>query len=684
MADPICRWRNPYFKTVRELISVLPQEDLPKDIARQQTIVSFGSEDFFRTPYQLAAQLGLYFEDGLLLYTKFHTNPHPFEINQYMDTWFKNYYVPNPYTTRGFNNIEPKILNIEISKLLYSAQSDIPWQDAKASLFGEEIGNDDILINVINTYSILFQVKNNVLKLKEGIEYGDLQSCIYPYTLPTRDDKKGFFDQFSKDLSPNLPHLNADAGNISIISENSNLRQIICDTFKYIIAQYGEDKLLIGHTTKNATIEDRSYLGLMLPKYFGFEILFGQFSQKQSVDNLKSSNTRRFYLDMFTVLDNENTYLNNQWYESSDRGLSLPNFNNLLADISDNKLKIVKDGDIFKLFKSNMEPKNTIYYGAPGTGKSYRVDQIIKDLDPQYFERVTFHPEYDNASFVGGYKPVSQKNEKGDEEIGYRFVPQAFSTIYSRAWQDATQQYYLVIEEINRGNCAEIFGEIFQLLDRNSEYTVTPSKELREHLLKDFSDNPEHEGIRKGLKLPSNLHILATMNTSDQSLFPMDSAFKRRWEWEYVPICYDPRTEEDKDNLSFGYEIELPDGTKYRWIDFISKINNNHVKNNPSLGMDKCIGNYFIKPDSGNFISLKPFISKVIFYLWNDVFKDEDNKVFESNGSYEDFFPIASAGVTKVKELFERIELSPISVYAERDEEYQLGQVAEENQTVEN
>lgn len=332
----------------------------------------------------------------------------------------------------------------------------------------------------------------------------------------------------------------------------------------------------------------------------------------------------------------------------------------------------------------NSLTNNTIYYGAPGTGKSYRVDQIIKDLDPQYFERVTFHPEYDNASFVGGYKPVSQRNEKGEEEIGYRFVPQAFSTIYSRAWQDPTQPYYLVIEEINRGNCAEIFGEIFQLLDRNSEYTVTPSKELREHLLKDFSDNPEHEGIRKGLKLPSNLHILATMNTSDQSLFPMDSAFKRRWEWEYVPICYDPRTEEDKDNLSFGYEIELPDGTKYRWIDFISKINNNHIKNNPSLGMDKCIGNYFIKPDSGNFITLKPFISKVIFYLWNDVFKDEDNKVFESNGSYEDFFPIASAGVTKVKELFERIELSPISAYAERDEEYQLGQVAEENQTFEN
>lgn len=327
-------------------------------------------------------------------------------------------------------------------------------------------------------------------------------------------------------------------------------------------------------------------------------------------------------------------------------------------------------------------PKNTIYYGAPGTGKSYIVDQKIKNLDPTYFERVTFHPEYDNAAFIGGYKPVSTKNEEGKDEISYRFVPQAFSSIYSRAWADPDNQYYLVIEEINRGNCAEIFGEIFQLLDRNSGYTVTPSKELYEHLLNKFSDTPQHPGIAKGLKLPPNLNIIATMNTSDQSLFPMDSAFKRRWEWEYVPICYD-RTDEDGElNPSYDFEIDIEDGRKYRWIDFISKINNNHIKNNPSLGMDKCIGNYFIKPDNGNSITLKPFINKVIFYLWNDVFKDEDNKVFEPNGSYEDFFPVTSAGKVKIKELFERIELSPVPGYGDREAEEQLGRVAEENQTL--
>ncbi len=323
---------------------------------------------------------------------------------------------------------------------------------------------------------------------------------------------------------------------------------------------------------------------------------------------------------------------------------------------------------------------NIIYYGAPGTGKSYKVDQLIKDLDPKFYQRVTFHPEFDNASFVGGYKPSSEKNDDGEDVISYKFVPQAFAKIYADAWKDSDNDYYLVIEEINRGNCAEIFGEIFQLLDRNSNYTVSPSKELNDHLIEEFDDNKEHEGIAKGLKLPSNLHILATMNTSDQSLFPMDSAFKRRWEWEYVPICYEVQNEEGKNNESFNFEIDLGGGLKYKWIEFIAKINNNHIKNNQALGMDKCIGNYFIKPDEGNNITLKPFINKVIFYLWNDVFKDEDNKVFESNGSYEDFFPILTNGLTKVKELFERIELTPIPAYPSREEEQDLGQVAEENQ----
>lgn len=309
---------------------------------------------------------------------------------------------------------------------------------------------------------------------------------------------------------------------------------------------------------------------------------------------------------------------------------------------------------------NNNKMKNIIYYGAPGTGKSHRVEQRIKDLDKHFYERVTFHPEFDNASFIGGYKPKAIEEGEKKGEITYEFVPQAFAKIYARAWKEQDDKnYYLVIEEINRGNCAEIFGEIFQLLDRDSNYDVTPSEEFRKYLVEEFGDE-NHEGIKRGLKLPPNLHIWATMNTSDQSLFPMDSAFKRRWQWEYCPICYNSITEDDKINESFKYEIDIQDGNKYKWIEFIKKINLDHIKPEQNLGADKCIGNYFIKPDEGNTITLKPFINKVIFYLWNDVFKDEHNKVFEDNTSYEDFFPINTAGKQKVKELFTRIGLQPI------------------------
>lgn len=324
------------------------------------------------------------------------------------------------------------------------------------------------------------------------------------------------------------------------------------------------------------------------------------------------------------------------------------------------------------------EGKNIIYYGAPGTGKSYTVDLIIQGLPKSQYERVTFHPEFDNAAFIGSYKPIEITEEPKKGEITYGFVPQAFTKIYINAWLDTDNKpYYLIIEEINRGNCAEIFGEIFQLLDRNSKYDVTPSEELSRYLVKTFG-SANHPGIKNGLMLPPNLNILATMNTSDQSLYPMDSAFKRRWEWEYIPICYKDIDELGNSNPSFSYVIDIEDGHKYSWLDFIGKINQEYILTEPALGMDKCIGNYFIKPDEGNIIKLKPFINKVIFYLWNDVFKDENNEIFLKGETYESYFPIYDSGKQKIKDLFTRLSLNPVASYEEREEEEELGNVAED------
>jgi len=294
-------------------------------------------------------------------------------------------------------------------------------------------------------------------------------------------------------------------------------------------------------------------------------------------------------------------------------------------------------------FPSSFKGINVIYYGAPGTGKSYQVNSILKGKE-QRTETVTFHPDFDYSSFVGSYKPMMD-DTKGNSELRYEFVPQIFTNIYVKAWNDLEKDYFLVIEEINRGNCSEIFGDIFQLLDRNSYYTVTASKELGDFLAKSIT-NTLRDDPRK-LLLPPNLSIIATMNTSDQSLFPMDSAFKRRWDWEYVPINY----EKSDNNLSSKFIVFLNENEYFSWLDFIESVNQ-EIKTNPNLGMDKCIGNFFIKTDT-NEISLKAFINKAIFYLWNDVFKDEleDESIFKGMISYEDFFPLETEGQNQVKKI---------------------------------
>jgi len=399
---------------------------------------------------------------------------------------------------------------------------------------------------------------------------------------------------------------------------------------------------------------------------FTLTSIFRTSSTLLSESDLSQGGKIRYSKDPLFMFDNEFYYFSTEWTDGTDSRLDLTSLSKLI-DKYYPEFKISKDDQIFYLKSTNLIKEldksilgeNTIYYGAPGTGKSFKVNEILKGKDQKFYKRITFHPEYDNTSFIGGYKPISEFNTSTNTyDIKYKFVPQAFTNIYIKAWQDPENQYYLVIEEINRGNCAEIFGEIFQLLDRESNYTVSPSFELNHYLLEELKAN--HEGLKNGLKLPPNLNILATMNTSDQSLFPMDSAFKRRWTWEYVPICYNNITEERKPNDSFNFYVRLDENTKFSWIEFIKAINQK-IKNNINLGMDKCIGNYFINPDNRE-ISLKEFINKAVFYLWNDVFKDEDERdsIFKKNIFYEDFFPVNPDGKKLVEDILNELSI-PIS-----------------------
>ena len=321
------------------------------------------------------------------------------------------------------------------------------------------------------------------------------------------------------------------------------------------------------------------------------------------------------------------------------------------ADASKVLLSFLKDllKESKKLGREIETPIQSIFFGAPGTGKSFKIDDPekgygLKDVDESRKFRTTFHPDYDYAQFVGAYKPKKEGNA-----ITYSFVPQVFAKAYAATWKQyfaagnastADNQVYLVIEEINRGNCAQIVGDIFQLLDRDSEgfsqYSIDADCDFAEWLKEDsilktvWSDYETKVGDGK-LKLPPNLNILATMNTSDQSLFPMDSAFKRRFDWEYVPISF-----EGKD--AANYQIDI-DGSQYSWQNFVETVNDKILDLTESE--DKQLGEFFIKPDNGNIISKERFLGKVMFYLWNEVCKDE-----HKNGSFfrakindkEDFF----------------------------------------------
>ena len=270
-----------------------------------------------------------------------------------------------------------------------------------------------------------------------------------------------------------------------------------------------------------------------------------------------------------------------------------------------------------------------IYYGAPGTGKSHRIKKLLKEMNvpKENIFRTTFHPDSDYSSFVGAYKPTMKpvdekyRNVVGkDEEIAYSFVPQTFIKAYIQAYKKPNENVYIIIEEINRGNCAQIFGDLFQLLDRDdngvSEYPIKADSDLKMYLEGELGKN--HDGIKDGeLCLPSNLYIWATMNTSDQSLFPIDSAFKRRWDWEYEPIKYM--------NKDWGIEVG---GNMYSWTSFQKEVNNRIFEATNSE--DKMLGDFFVKPNN-SVISEKLFINKVLFYLWNDVCKDGDGDIFKAD-----------------------------------------------------
>ena len=325
-----------------------------------------------------------------------------------------------------------------------------------------------------------------------------------------------------------------------------------------------------------------------------------------------------------------------------------------------------------------------IFYGAPGTGKSHSVKTETEAWEERgRVVRTTFHPDSDYSTFVGAYKPTTESVQRYDiynkpmtrdgvpvmeQIITYEFVGQAFLQAYIDAWKNREEPEFLIIEEINRGNCAQIFGDLFQLLDRGddgySEYAIKADKDLQKHLSKAFKEVEieDFPNVKAGkeLLLPNNLYIRATMNTSDQSLFPIDSAFKRRWDWKYRPIS----------NAQLGWKIEA-DGMLYDWWEFLERINREIGATTNSE--DKKLGYFFCKAKEGR-ISAETFVGKVVFYLWNDVFKDYElsNSFFDDGEGGKltfDKFYFVEDNETRIAEEIISLFLSNLGVEAEESVE---------------
>jgi 5-methylcytosine-specific restriction enzyme B len=282
-------------------------------------------------------------------------------------------------------------------------------------------------------------------------------------------------------------------------------------------------------------------------------------------------------------------------------------------------------------------PHNRIVFGAPGTGKSFKLEEEREEYFANNYERVTFHPNYSYGQFVGTYKP---RPIKGTTEITYELVPGPLLRTLEKALEKPERNYVLIVEEINRANTAAVFGDIFQLLDRNedgrSEYNIMVSEDVKDYLER----NPSIRLVNNELYLPDNFYLWSTMNTADQGVYPMDSAFKRRFDFEYIGI-------NDNDDEIENLPVPIPGVGTIDWNDFRKELNKFLLKHVRNMKEDKLIGPFFIKKKVIEAVAKettveneeafqKMFKNKLLMYLSEDILKTTNKLILFKFNSFSE------------------------------------------------
>ncbi len=319
------------------------------------------------------------------------------------------------------------------------------------------------------------------------------------------------------------------------------------------------------------------------------------------------------------------------------------------------------------------KPHQRIFFGAPGTGKSYLLNEDAKTYFGNNYERVTFHPNYMYGNFIGTFKPFPVKLEDGNETITYKYVPGVLLHLLIKAIKNPATNYLLIIEEINRANTAAVFGDFFQLLDRNSngesEYGIAVSEDLKLYLKEQFDENNLTENEKRYLgekldkiTLPPNFYIWATMNSADQGVMPLDTAFKRRWEFEYTGIddAYNKSKDESGKSEFDDYKFRANEKELANWNDFRIKIN--EILSKCHVSEDKLIGPYFISKSilaSKDIDKITNTIkNKVLMYLYEDAGRQHRKRIFKE-GKWETYSKLCEAFDENCEEIFnDKVELS--------------------------
>ncbi|OFA29255.1 hypothetical protein BAE46_14125 [Glaciecola punicea] len=415
---------------------------------------------------------------------------------------------------------------------------------------------------------------------------------------------------------------------LPFVKQSNKVRSIAEGVFRYFMEYDGLQSLIAP-----ASLKLETYKADSTP--FNSSSLFKLSPSVLSSDELTTGDTLRYFVEPLTYLNETNTYvyLTTQWMnkEKDDRSLNFINIKRIFENAYP-AFKLDNDGGQYKLFSSgavksadsktkNAGGRNIIYYGAPGTGKSHSIKESAIE---EYTVRTVFHADTLNSDFVGCLKP-----KMAGDSIRYEFRPGPFTNAITNALNEPSEHHWLVIEEINRAPAAAVFGEIFHLLDREIDGESTHFINLADQDMIKHIEDVTNRSLPDGkLKLPSNLSLLATMNSSDQAVLPLDTAFKRRWNYKYIPLDFDRSyTETGKpcaEGMLVVYEQRtIEDNIEEKlitWRDFAMAINAILTVN--SVPEDKHLGPFFLSdteltPENRS----EALTGKLFMYLWDDVLR---------------------------------------------------------------